>query len=469
MDESRDKELGRQLEAFGEPDHGPGYWPDVRLRMAEAAAEARRPGIGHRLRAAFAPRRARLALAAAALLAVATAVVLVGLPGTPSSPSVSAAEVLDRVLETYSSGRTWEADVRVKLFDAATWEKWHAYVTRRAHIVRSADGSYRETWSPVMAAGRRLDDGFTEVYDATTGKGGPYYDDEARAWIVETNPALGPPDSGTVPLVDIGTTIRALASSDTLRLDETVFDGRPAWTVTCTKGEMAGLPPSDVDWPVYTVTIDKKTAQLLRVQEVQAGTLTFSCRYSNVRVNEQLPDDLFTAPLVPPGAAVRRIDLGFHPVTLDEAVAAPGITPLVPAFVPYGYRLTRVAIAQRAVTDNHTVRARHVLALKYSRGFDDIVVSTRTIDDRNYVIDIDPCEGFDQAWSKLARTEVRISSGAFAGATARILVASTTSSPHLWAVKDGVLLTVAGGATADELLDVAESMSAYPGPSPATE
>jgi len=473
MDESRDTELGRQLEAFGEPDHGPEYWRDVRLRVAEAkadaAAKAGRPSFGRRLRAAFALRRARLALVAAVLAAAATAVVFVGLPGTPGPQTVSAAEVLDRALTAYSSGRTWQADVRLRLFDEATWEKWHAYVTRRAHIVRSADGSYHETWSPVMAAGHRLDRGLVETYDASTGKAAPYYEVETGKWVAESTPALGPPDSGTVPLVDIGTTIRALASSGTLRLDETVVDGRPAWTVTCTKGEMAGLPLSDVDWPEYTVTIDKVTAQLVAVREKRDGMVTFAVRFRNVRVDEPLPDDVFVAPRVPPGAAVRRVDLGFHRVDLDEGLSTPGITPLVPAFIPYGYRLSHVAIAQRAVTDNHAVRARNVLALKYSRGFDSLVVSTRTIDDRYYLAETDPCEGFDQAWSKLARTEATIASGAFAGATARILVASTTSAPHLWAVKDGVLLTVAGGATADELLKVAESLQVYPGPSPAAQ
>jgi hypothetical protein len=461
MDETRDTELGRQLETLGEPDHGPGYWPDVRLRMAEAAA-ARRPGFGHRLRAAFAPRLARLALAAAALVAVATAMVLVGLPGTPGSPSVSAAEVLDRALETYSSGHTWQADVLVKLFDADAWARWHAYVTRRLHVVQGADGGSRLTAGPVMAAGHRLDHPYTEVYDATTGKGA-YYDAEARTWVVERNQPLGPPDGGTIPLLDAAAVCRALAASKTLRLDDTVVGGRPAWTVTCTKGEMAGLPPSNVDWPVYTVTIDKQTGLLLRAQEVQAGSLTFSCRYSNVRVDEPLPEHAFTQPL-PRGEPVKRIDRGFRRVPLDEAAAARGVTPLVPGFVPGGYELSGVAVAARAVTAIEVVSARHVFALQYTRGFDALTVSTRTVDNWHYTVDVDPCDEFDQAWSKLARTVVTIKSGAFAGAKARILVASTTSAPHLWAVKDGVLLTIAGGATAKELLAVAESLQVYPGP-----
>ena len=65
--------------------------------------------------------------------------------------------------------------------------------------------------------------------------------------------------------------------------------------------------------------------------------------------------------------------------------------------------------------------------------------------------------------SDLVRTETRITSGAFAGTTAWIVVATQSSAPHLWAVKDGVLLTIAGGATAEELLAVADSLQVYPG------
>ncbi len=42
-------------------------------------------------------------------------------------------------------------------------------------------------------------------------------------------------------------------------------------------------------------------------------------------------------------------------------------------------------------------------------------------------------------------------------------MATHSSAPHLWAVKDGVLLTIAGGATAEELLAVANSLHVYPG------
>jgi hypothetical protein len=214
--------------------------------------------------------------------------------------------------------------------------------------------------------------------------------------------------------------------------------------------------------------VDKQTSLLLGVDVVTAGRLTLSARWRNVRVNEPLPEHIFTKQ-PPAGVTVKRIDDGFRRVTLDEAAATPGVTPLVPRVIPEGYALSQVAVAGRAAFTiqigeaDEAFRGRHVFALQYRRGFDALTVSTRTIDGPDYTVDIDPCEG-DQAWSTWARTEVPIASGAFVGVTARILVGSTSSAPHLWAVKDGVLLTIAGAASAEELLAVAESLQVYPGP-----
>lgn len=484
MDETRDTELGRELQAFGEPDHGPEYWRDVRLAVAQAKAETsaeeslgvRRLSVGRRLRAAFAPRRARLALAAAALVAAAAVGVLIGLPGTEGPQPVSAAQVLRNALATRASIRTWKADSNLRVFSQEHWDRYHAYVTRRIRWIQAADGSYRTTYGWATAAGHHLEEGEpgTDTYNASTGEGSPWYDSEKRTWVQERNFPLGPPDAGTIPLIDIGTTIRALASSKTLRLDETVVDGRPAWTVTCTKGQLAGLPPSG-KWPVYTVTVDKRTWMYLGVREEQQGRVTFEIEYHDVRVDRPLPDDVFTPRKAPSGAPVEHVDLGFHRMPLAEAAGRPGVTPLVPALLPSGFKLAQAAVADRAVIvrdingkEAH-LQTRHAFALQYRRGFDWLTVSTRTVPDKRYRIEMDLLEEFDQAWSRQARIEVPMATGAFAGVTARILAVSTTSAPHLWAEKDGVLLVIAGTATADELLAVAESLHAYPGPSPASE
>jgi hypothetical protein len=89
-------------------------------------------------------------------------------------------------------------------------------------------------------------------------------------------------------------------------------------------------------------------------------------------------------------------------------------------------------------------------------------VSTRRIADPYYSPTEDPVDSYDPNWSELVRTEAPITSGAFAGVTASIVLATTSSTPHLWAVKDGVLLTIAGGANARELLEIADSLQPYP-------
>jgi hypothetical protein len=455
MDETRDTELGRGLEILVEPDHGPEYWTQVRLRVAEAA-EARRPGVGGRLRAALGRRPLRLALAAAVVAAVAAAALLAGLPRTTGPQGVSAAEVLDRALATYSSGRTWQADLTVRYYASGMWDppRWDV-----AHldVVRDAQGSYRVTWYDETTAGRRVS--AVEVYDAQVGRL-VRFKRASRKWRVVTGYPLGPPD--VAPLgMDWGATLRAVAAAGNVRLGETVIDGRPAWTVTCTRGEMARLPAS-VDGFVYTIAVDKETWLPVRVREVAAGILRNDYRFRDLRVDDPLPPGAFSPP-PSRGLTVTRSDLGFRRVTLDQARDAPGVVALVPGSLPDGYTVSGAALAPSAWTANHVVRARDVFALQYTSGFDALTVSTRTIADEYYTADDDPLDDrADPTWSEVARKEVTLSEGAFAGTRARILVATTTAAPHLWAVKDGVLLTIAGGATADELLAVAESLQVYP-------
>ena len=94
----------------------------------------------------------------------------------------------------------------------------------------------------------------------------------------------------------------------------------------------------------------------------------------------------------------------------------PGITPLVPGFVPGGYELRAWPSRLARSPTNHVVRARHVFELQYMSGFDALTVSTRTIHDEYYTADDDPFDDrADPVWSRLARTEATIASGAFAG------------------------------------------------------
>jgi hypothetical protein len=143
-------------------------------------------------------------------------------------------------------------------------------------------------------------------------------------------------------------------------------------------------------------------------------------------------------------------------VSLAQIEQAAGSAPWSASWLPSGYRLRWSAVADRAtlVTD---VVGRDVVALQYGRGFDTLTVTTRRVTDPQEAVAFDPFEP-EPYWSDVVGRDVTLEAGAFAGATARVVVAPRTTVPHLYAVKDGILLTVAGRATADELVKIAESL-----------
>ena len=141
--------------------------------------------------------------------------------------------------------------------------------------------------------------------------------------------------------------------------------------------------------------------------------------------------------------------------------SAPGRVTLLPAWLPAGYVQRWAAVAASSITANGVTGGRDVVALQYARGFDALTVTTRTVADPRAATTIDPVEP-DTSWADLVHRDVRLTSGAFAGVTARVVVAPYITAPHLYAVKDDVLLTVTGGATAEELIAIAESLRPLP-------
>ena len=308
-------------------------------RSPRRRLQARRPSFGCRLRTALASRRARLVLAAAAVAAVAAAALFVGPPGASGPRTVRrprSSTGRSRRTPPLARGRRtgrWNSSI-------STWQKYHAYITRRFHAVRAADGSEHTTYSPVTAAGHLLMDMATEVYDATTGRSGPATPAQrSRGGSMERpSRATGRRDHPAHRLRRRS----ARRPRPALRLGETVLGGRPAWTVTCSKGELIGLPASGRR--LAGVRRDGGQADWLPLRLEETGGQDHVQRsVPQRRVDEPLPED------ASPGAAGRagqRCDGGFHRVTLDEAVAAPGVIPLVPGFVPDGYQLSYVAVAR---------------------------------------------------------------------------------------------------------------------------
>ncbi len=416
-------------------------------------------------------------LASAAVVGIAVAVataVLVGVPGVSrlSGPQpVSAAQVIQKALDALSSGKTVQADATVKEEAAILPGGVPEYSITHSRVLLRSDGSFRQTQTdkpqtsePVQMRDRA--DAADTAYDAASG----VFRDYSRGWDwdtgghvnrveVTTGYPLGPPDCwANVVLASVSSTARALQAGHMATVKTTSYEGRPVWVISGSK--RAGSDPRLIGDETYSVTVDQQTCLPIRFQLFVDGVLQAENALSNVRIDEPLPDTAFTfAP--PKGAKVVHKDTGFRRVPLARIGSAPGHVTLLPTWLPAGYVQRWTAVAARSTTANGVTEGRNVVALQYVRGFDALTVTTRTVADPHAAATIDPVEP-DTAWADIVRRDVRLSTGAFAGVTARVVVAPYITTPHLYAVKDDVLLTVTGGATAKELIAIADSLRPLP-------
>lgn len=429
-----------------------------------AAAGAAEPRPRRRRVFALLPRRpaVRLGLAAAVICVLIAAAALLGTPGSRGPESVSAAEVLQRALVAFSSGRTLQADVELTVVEWDMWQGTHEALTDRYRLTMRADGSYRLTlvgaprtgWFPEGAVGLTDD----VAYDARTGTLGVH--SRERGLIERLQYPMGPPDrwAGIITQYDFSAGVRALEAAGGAAVEVATYEGRPAWVVTCSLASGSSRPAVAQASPLYVFTIDRATSLPVRFQAVQDEIVFVEVRYRDLRFDEPLPRGVFA--LDPPeGVDVTRVNEGFRRVDPSDAKSLDGYATLAPDAVPQGFTLVGAAAAPGSTTANGLVEGRRVFALQYARGFDALTVTTRRVADAEYVADTDPFEP-EPAWAKLVRHEVTLRTGPFAGATAMVVVAPKITTPHLWAVKDGLLLTVAGTASERELVMIAESLHA---------
>jgi hypothetical protein len=212
----------------------------------------------------------------------------------------------------------------------------------------------------------------------------------------------------------------------------------------------------------------------LRTQAWYKGVLFSETRLENARVNVALPSNTFTL-VFPPGTKVSRHDMGFRSVSLGGAAARVGHDLLVPTKVPAGCRLSQVAVGAKADSRIGTSAPQEtdVVSLRYARGFDAVIVTTRRVEHPEQFAQKDALGySYGMPWSGgfsvpqggyvPGPAVVRLTAGALAGSRAR-LVTGPLIVPHLWAVKGHLLLTIAGAATEDELVAMANSMKTYQG------
>jgi hypothetical protein len=269
--------------------------------------------------------------------------------------------------------------------------------------------------------------------------------------VIETGVAPGPPDGGAVPFggVDLGGSVEALVVAGDPAVTDTLFGGRPAWRIDANLTPNLIGPSAD---QIHAV-IDKATALPVQVDWSRAGVVQRQLVVTAVVDQPALPA---VAVMVPPGAAVTKVDGGFHVVHGDQAAGSVGYRPPVPAFVPAGFHLAETAVAvfrQPTGREGSNPPSRQVLARSYRRGLQQFVLTTRlTGPDRFAWSDPFASEG-----QVLRAQPVDLHFGALAGAMGQVVV-DPLVVPHLWVVGSDLVATVAGDLSAADMDHIAESL-----------
>jgi hypothetical protein len=472
--------LGEILRTQG---HAPAHLPGFEARLAAGLQEAdcemgratgswlRLPGRSRSLRT----RRLVLATVAVGVATAVAVIVLIGVPGVPRTfgpEPVSAAEVVQKTLHALSECRTLQADATEKDAVAILPGGVIEYAVNHDRLLMRSDGSFRSTQTDKPQTSepalRDRADAADTAYDAARGvlreyrRGWDWQAGASGSYVnqlkVTTGYPLGPPDCwANVALAGVSATARALQAGGLATMQTGSYDGRPVWVISGSKS--GGSDPRLTGDETYSVTVDQQTCLPIRFRLLTNGVLQLDYSWHNVRVDEPLLDAAFTfAP--PKGAKVVRKDGGFRRLPLARIGSAASYGTLLPAWLPDGFARRWAAFAAKATTANKVAEGRDVVAVNYVRGFDTLTVTTRIVADPRSAASYDPVEP-DISWADILRRDVNLTAGSFAGATAAVVVGPWTTTPHLWAVKGHLMLTIAGSATADELITIAESLRSY--------
>jgi hypothetical protein len=388
-------------------------------------------------------------------------------PSPSDTRLISATEVRARVSTALSSLRSLRGEVSIEcavprgdcLPPAAGRRS-----TLRWSFVTTAAGDER-----ITGIGRRDD----VAYSASRREQRALTDGRPAAQVISNLPP-GPPDQAARPSVlrrDVASIVRAfLITTDDVPVTEVTEQGRPAWRLDTpvTPNKLAG-PGASGDR--LEVIVDRETGFPLRVTESLGGTFLHEVRLSNLVVDGTVDPASFTID-IPAGVTPFRQDVGFRAVPLSGVRAAVGYQPVLPApaGLPAGYQLAEVTVATTAQptgTEGANPRSRNVVSVAYRRGFDRIVVTTRSTGTARRCSTTVPGSDPSACWADpLASGEgfvdqpqrFTVGAGALAGAQAELVV-SPRGVPHVWTMDDRLVVTVAGDASPGELRRMAESFA----------
>jgi hypothetical protein len=493
------------------PEHSPRFeerlWAAIAVDAVEPLASAGE--VGSRTRTARHRRRARSRLVVLLAAALAAAALMVSVTLTRHtvqeyrSPAVaSAAEVAAHVSTALSTIRTLRAEtggVQNMVFgpDKSEWQKdwttadwWaRARVSSKpdessvypvTQIVATADGRWRHYYHSTHPKSD-MSSSFDSSSDDASGVSVVCEPWSGLRWMryVSKNTSLGPPDdprggrSIEFPLEFVlPSNIAAMAQG---RISETTYDGRPALTVSC---PIAPQPLDGRDmgshwFDTVAYTVDRETWIVVRTSYLLHEEVVLEQWLTDVHVNEPVSDAQLE-PTFPNDAATEVTDLKYRRVSFGEAARMYSTRPLEPKVLPEGFHSFAAAVADKAkfsyftYTDGYRPHylppSREVTQLSYRAGLLKVIVTTRAqrsggaLPDDLFVADPFIHESVQDNLAAAGEVEkVKLSGGVWRGVTAFVAI-PLLDTPHLWAWHDGVLVTVGGDLTRDQLLAVANSL-----------
>lgn len=408
MTEIHDRELGGALRELDVPDHGADFDAELRARLRRRA-----------------PGRRRWVLAAAALVILAASILALALP--QGSGVASAAEVREAISQALGSAHTITGVFVNREEAGAAANRWR--------FEFRSSGSFR-----ITGLGRNnptdleYDPGLNVEASSDVG---------LFVWRVGLAP--GWPDAapaGWVLRRDLGSVVAALAADPEAKVEEVQYAGRPAWMLRTPTGN----PGEERE-----ITVDRETGIPVRDRRLRDGRFAGEWRIERLRVDEGTNETFRLQPRK--GQQQTRYDMGFQRVRLERAASVVGYAPLVPAWLPSGFELGDVSVARASRPTGDEQRqnppSRNVVSLRYQRGLDQIIVTTRSTGP-------DPSRWGDPVIGSSVRASPpkRITFGGHDG----WLVIDPNSVPHIWAIDGPLVITIAGNVDGDELVRIAESL-----------
>lgn len=413
MTETHDRQLGGALRELDVPEHRPNFEVELERQIGS------RP-----------PKSRSWILAAAAALAVGIAASL-ALFVPRGTDVASAAEVREAVSKALASAQRISG-VFVNQEDPVAGNRWR--------FTFDASGSFRIT-------GLTKNNPSDLAYDA--GENVESYSD-LGLFVRRTGLAPGWPDAaaaGWVMRRDIGSVVAALAATPDADVDEVAYDGRPAWRLrTSTSNAREELE----------ITVDRATGLPVRGVRLVGGRSASEWRIEGLAVDTGPSVSYRVEPKR--GQDTTAYDMGFRRTSVGAVRDVVGYAPLVPSWLPPGYDLaeTATAASSRPTGDEQRQNppSRNVVSLRYQRGLDQIVVTTR-VTGSDPSLWGDPVIGSSVRSSEPERVE--FDSGALRGHAGELVI-DPNSVPHVWAIAGELVVTIAGNADREELLRIARSL-----------